>query len=61
MVIFIDALFGLPRKKSSGTSYIQPLYEDLFFLNQVDVDKFINEYPSFKQDNVGVMFYLIFI
>ena len=27
LVIAMDALFGLPRKKSAGTSYRDPLFE----------------------------------
>lgn len=51
-MISVDALFGLPRKKSSGTSYVNPLNDNLFFLDQVEVDKFIHDYPNIKQDNV---------
>ena len=43
MVISMDALFGLPRKKSADISYSEPLNENLYFLFQVEVNKFVNQ------------------
>ena len=41
-----DALFGLPRKKSAGTSVRPPLHGNKVFYFQEDVDKFIKSYPT---------------
>ena len=46
-----DALFGLPRKKSSGESFEAPKHGDRFFLNQTEVDGFIEQANS--QPEVG--------
>ena len=46
MVYSIDALFGLPRKKSAGTSHRAPLHADLFFQNQSEVDEFVAKCTS---------------
>lgn len=37
----MDALFGLPRKKSAGCSYRGALHKDLFFCEQSAVDEFV--------------------
>lgn len=37
----MDALFGLPRKKSAGRSSHDPLNKQLFFLDQSNVDEFV--------------------
>ena len=44
----MDALFGLPRKKSAGVSYQDPLHVDLFFCDQSSVDQFVAESKSTK-------------
>ena len=44
----MDAVFGLPRKKSSGCSYRDPLYKDVFFSDQLTVDEFVNNYENPK-------------
>ena len=44
----MDALFGLCRKKSAGSSIREPLNGTLFFLKQDDVDKFVSEYGQQK-------------
>ena len=36
-----DALFGLPRKKSSGKSVREPLHGNLMFGDQSSVDDFV--------------------
>lgn len=43
LVFAMDALFGLPRKKSAGTSFRSPLYSELFFMDQCAVDQFVSE------------------
>lgn len=41
MVISLDALFGLPRKKAAGTSYRDSLHGDLFFGRQSALDEYV--------------------
>ncbi len=41
MVLSIDALFGLPRKKSAGVSHRDPVQGSLFFCDQSSVDEFV--------------------
>ena len=45
----MDGLFGLPRKKSAGTSYRKALHGHLYFHNQIDVDQFVIEAQRGKQ------------
>lgn len=42
----MDALFGLPRKKSAGQSFKDPVHGDLFFQDQQAVDEYISSLPS---------------
>lgn len=51
MIYAIDALFGLPRKKSAGTSYREPLLGNLYFGNQSSVDQFVNESVKAKSQS----------
>ena len=44
VVLSMDALFGLPRKKSAGRSYRDPLHGDLFFGNQASIDEYVCSY-----------------
>lgn len=44
----LDALFGLPRKKSAGTSVRQPIHGDIFFCDQSGVDEFVNNSQPVK-------------
>ena len=44
----MDALFGLPRKKSTGVSYQDPLLGSLFFGDQSNVDQFVAESSKTK-------------
>lgn len=44
----IDGNFGLCRKKSSGSSVRAPLHSDSVFLDQEDIDKFVNSYGSLE-------------
>ena len=39
----MDAIFGLPRKKSAGVSFRPPLHQGLFFHDQDEVDQFVME------------------
>ena len=51
MVYAIDALFGLPRKKSAGVSYREPLLGNLYFGNQSAVDQFVDESGKVKSQH----------
>ena len=44
----MDALFGLPRKKSAGVSYKAPLLGNLFLGDQSSVDQFVAENKTKK-------------
>ena len=58
----MDALFGLPRKKSVGVSYREPLHGDLFFSYQSTVDQYVAEYNQSKDDlNVKFAIKLLFV
>lgn len=48
MVYSLDALFGLPRKKSAGRSFRQPVHGDIFFCDQGAVDEFVNSSKTLK-------------
>ena len=48
-MLAMDAVFGLPRKKSAGVSYRGPLHEELFFCSQSPVDEFVNESYSMNK------------
>ena len=37
----MDALFGLPRKKSAGNSYREAIHGHLFFGEQAVVDEYV--------------------
>ncbi len=45
----MDALFGLPRKKSAGVSFRNPIHADLIFYDQFSVDQFVAESNTKKQ------------
>ena len=44
----MDALFGLPRKKSAGVSYKPSLLGSLFLGDQSIVDQFVTENKKTK-------------
>ena len=41
MVLSMDALFGLPRKKSAGQSFRKAIHGHLFFRDQSAVDEYV--------------------
>lgn len=41
IIISMDALFGLPRKKSAGTSARPPLFGHMMFIDQSCVDEYV--------------------
>lgn len=47
----IDALFGLPRKKSAGVSYRDPLHGELFFCLQSEVDQFVADRENVRSNS----------
>ena len=47
----VYALFGLPRKKSAGVSYREPLLGSLFFGDQSTVDHFVAESSKTKPES----------
>lgn len=48
LFISMDALFGLPRKKSAGKSVRTPLTGDLFFEDQAAVDEYVSMHSKEK-------------
>ena len=62
MIYAMDALFGLPRKKSAGVSYREPLLGNLFFGDQSSVDQFVSESQKTKsQSSVSLKCLVVFI
>ena len=49
VVYALDALFGLPRKRSAGFSYRESLHGSLYFLEQSSIDEFVSKRPHSKQ------------
>ena len=47
-MVAIDAIFGLPCKKSAGSSYQDPLFGSLYFSEQSSVDEFVDTYGRTK-------------
>ena len=45
-MLSMDALFGLPRKKSAGRSFREPLHGHLFFGDQNAVDEYVATAPK---------------
>ena len=43
-----DALFGLPRKKSSGMSVLEPVRLGLMCAEQQNVDNFCQQLPEWE-------------
>ena len=48
VVYSLVALFGLPRNKSAGKSFRQPIHGKLFFCDQDSVDEFVNNSQTIK-------------
>ena len=53
MVTF-DGLFGLPRKRAAGVQRHEPLFKNLFLLEQNDVDRFVASYTTDRKKDEGV-------
>ena len=58
MIVSMDAIFGLPRKKSAGSSVRGLLHGHIYFYDQTVVDEFV-EHSSFKSEKVSNLFILI--
>ena len=56
VIYSMDALFGLPRKKSAGLSYRDPVNGHLLFYNQATVDEYISTYQTSKQNQQEVKY-----
>ena len=56
-IISMDALFGLPRKKSAGYSHRDALHGHLFFKNQQSVDEHVANASSSKSTDRVCMQY----
>ena len=54
MVLSMDAIFGLPRKKSAGVSYGDAIHGHYFFEDQSKVDEFVLSVPSRRQKDIKV-------
>ena len=54
VVLSMDALFGLPRKKSSGISYRDAIHGHYFFYEQSMVDEFVLSASLRKAKDVKV-------
>ena len=57
-ILSMDALFGLPRKKSAGVSHRDPLLKDVFFYDQLEVDRFVSENECGKGNQMVSMLFL---
>ncbi|XP_064391176.1 uncharacterized protein LOC135338993 isoform X3 [Halichondria panicea] len=49
LFISMDALFGLPRKKSAGKSHRPPLHDSLFFKDQSSVDEYVSNSSEIRE------------
>ena len=47
-MLAIDAIFGLPRKKSASVGFQDPLFGNLYFSDQSSVDEFVGTYGGTK-------------
>ncbi len=52
VVISLDGLFGLPRKKSAGVSHRKPVQGHLFFCDQQGVNEYVAAQSVLKKVNV---------
>ena len=57
MILLLDALFGLPRKKYSGQSCREPLHGHIFFKSQSSVDEHVASAPQRKVCNKVSCYY----
>ena len=55
----MDANFGLCRKKSAGNSVRSPLHSKSLFLDQLEVNEFVNNYGSLQTTNIQVIVIMV--
>ena len=55
----MDANFGLCRKKSAGNSVRSPLHSKSLFLDQLEVNEFVNNYGSLQTTNTQVIVIMV--
>ena len=55
----LDANFGLCRKKSAGNSVRSPLHSKSLFLDQLEVNEFVNNYGSLQTTNTRVIVIMV--
>ena len=55
----MDALFGLPRKKSAGKSVKEPVHGHLFFKEQQSVDEFVESATS-RRASLNVYYHIMY-
>ena len=46
----MDGCFGPVRKKSAGMDLLPPKHKNTFFVDQADVDKFVQDYGRKAKD-----------
>ena len=61
VIISMDAIFGLPRRKKAGQKFRDSLHGHLWFTDQYDVDKYVSSshHKSEKQDYEGTDNFLV--
>ena len=57
-ILSMDTLFGFPRNKSAGVSHRDPLLKDVFFYDQLEVDRFVSENECGKGNQMVSMLFL---
>ena len=55
VVFSMDALFGLPRKKSAGKSFREAIHGHYFFKQQHEVDEYVSTAPTKKRKDLKVI------
>ena len=56
----IDACFGLARKKAKGGNAISSRHGDLLFIDQDDVDNFVDNYPHCGRKSMDQVYCITF-
>ena len=51
VIYAMDAVFGLPRKRSAGLSYRDPVNGHLLFYDQAILDEYVSTYQTTKQNS----------
>ena len=58
MIVSMDAIFGLPRKKAAGGSVRAPLHGSIYFYDQMTVDECIetSSKQKYKHQKVSILY-----